>query len=131
MKIDVSIGEVVDKVSILEIKLEKMKDPAKRANVEKEYAVLKKYLEEEGISTESDDYKELKKVNETLWDIEDRIRIKEQQQEFDDEFIQLARSVYLNNDERSVIKKRINLAHGSDLIEEKEYVDYRKKNIDE
>lgn len=127
MKIDVSIGEVVDKVSILEIKLEKMKDPEKRANVEKEYAVLKKCLEEEGISTESDDYKSLKEVNLTLWDIEDRIRIKEQQQVFDEEFIQLARSVYENNDERSVIKKRINLTHGSDFIEEKEYVNYKKR----
>jgi hypothetical protein len=127
MEIDVSIGEVVDKVSILEIKLEKMKDPTKLANVEKEYTVLKECLEEGGISTDSDDYKELKIVNETLWDIEDRIRLKEQQQEFDEEFIQLARSVYLNNDERSIIKKRINLAHGSDLVEEKEYVNYKEK----
>lgn len=131
MKIDVSTGEVVDKVSILEIKLEKIKDQPKRDNVEKEYAVLMKCLEEEGISTESEDYKLLKEVNMTLWDIEDHIRIKEQQQVFDEEFIQLARSVYLNNDERSVIKKRINLTYGSDLIEEKEYVNYKKRNVDE
>ncbi len=131
MKIDVSIGEVVDKVSILEIKLEKIKDPSKRANVKKEYDVLKKFLEDEGISTESDDYKLLKKVNMTLWDIEDRIRIKEQQQVFDEEFIQLARSVYFNNDERSAIKKQINLTYGSDLIEEKEYINYKTRNGDE
>jgi hypothetical protein len=131
MKIDVSIGEVVDKVSILEIKLEKLKDPTKRANVEKEYTVLKKCLDEEGITTESEDYKLLKKVNTILWDIEDRIRFKEQQQEFDEEFIQLARSVYFNNDERSVIKRRMNMTYGSDIIEEKEYVDYKKRNADE
>jgi hypothetical protein len=127
MKIDVSIGEVVDKVTILEIKLEKFKDEAKKANVKKEYEILKKEMEKEGISNESDEFKRLKEVNLKLWDIEDSIRIQEAHKKFGEKFIKLARSVYFENDVRATIKKEINLKYGSELIEEKEYVDYSVK----
>jgi len=124
MKIEVSVGELVDKVSILEIKLEHIRDPAKKANVQKEYDLLKKYMEAAGIDRESGAFQDLKRVNQVLWDIEDRIRVHERDARFDDAFIQLARSVYRENDKRAALKKSINLAHGSELIEEKEYVEY-------
>ena len=127
MKIEISLGEVVDKVTILEIKTEKISNQAKLKNVEKEYQFLKKNMEEAGIADTSLEFKRLKEVNLKLWQIEDNIRIKESHQEFDDEFIQLARSVYFENDDRAAIKKEINLKFGSDLIEEKDYVDYKKK----
>ncbi len=125
MKIEVSIGEVVDKVTILEIKTEKFKDPKKLKNVKKEYDILKKAMEKEGITTASDEFKRLKAVNLKLWNIEDNIRIEESKQQFGETFIKLARSVYFENDERAAIKKKINLKYGSDLVEEKEYVDYK------
>jgi hypothetical protein len=127
MLIEVSIGEVVDKVTILEIKTEKFKNAEKLANAEKEYKLLKAEIEKIGIKTDSSEYLSLKEVNLKLWHIEDNIRIKESKSEFDDEFIQLARSVYFENDVRAAIKKEINLKYGSDLIEEKEYVDYKNK----
>ena len=125
MKIEVSIGEVVDKVTILEIKTEKFQNPEKLKNVKKEYEILKKSLEDVGITTNSEEFRKLKKVNLKLWDIEDRIRIEEVNNRFGEQFIKLARSVYFENDERAEIKKEINLKYGSDLIEEKEYVDYK------
>ncbi len=124
MKIDVSIGEVVDKISILSIKLKKIKDREKLKNIRKEYGLLKDSLEEIGIKTGSEEFKQLEEINLKLWDIEDKIRLKEAKKEFDDEFIHLARSVYFNNDKRSDIKRKINLKYGSELIEEKEYADY-------
>lgn len=127
MKIEISIGELVDKVTILNIKLERIKDEEKLKNVQKEYDVLSKSLSETIINENTKEYKELKIINETLWEIEDNIRVKEQRQEFDDEFIKLARSVYFENDVRAEIKKRINVLTGSDLHEEKEYVDYKAK----
>ncbi|MBI9072006.1 MAG: hypothetical protein JEY94_10425 [Melioribacteraceae bacterium] len=127
MKIEISVGELVDKVTILKIKLERIKNEDKLKNVQKEFDVLSKSLSETVITEESGEYKELKKINETLWEIEDEIRIKEQKQEFDEEFIKLARSVYFENDVRAEIKKRINILTGSDLHEEKEYVDYKVK----
>ncbi|MCF7858929.1 MAG: DUF6165 family protein [Candidatus Cloacimonetes bacterium] len=126
MKIEISIGEVVDKVTILEIKKEKFRDVEKLKNVQKEYQLLKKYIEEAGIKNNSSEFLKLKEVNQKLWHIEDNIRIKESKGEFDDEFIQLARSVYFENDDRAAIKKEINLNFGSGLIEEKEYVNYKK-----
>ena len=126
MKIDVSIGELVDKVTILSIKLEKFSDQQKKANVEKEYNILRQYMNEIGVTVNSDEFTRLKTVNLKLWHIEDDIRIKEAKQEFDDEFIKLARSVYFENDERAAIKKEINLNFNSDLVEEKEYVNYKK-----
>jgi len=125
MKIDVSIGEVVDKVTILSIKMDKFKNPDKRANVQKEYEILAAEIEKAGIALNSEEFKALKEVNLKLWHIEDAIRVKESKQEFDAEFIKLARSVYFINDERAAIKKQINLKFGSHLIEEKEYVEYK------
>jgi len=125
VKIDISIGELVDKVSILAIKLNKIKDAGKLKNIRREFELLKKPMEQIGISTDSEDFKKLEQVNLKLWDIEDNIRIKECQKSFDAEFIQLARSVYFENDERAAIKKEINLKFGSELVEEKEYVNYQ------
>ena len=124
MKVEISSGELVDKVTILEIKLEKIGDPVKLPNVSREYDLLKHAMEAAGIAADSDDFKELKAVNLRLWEIEDRIRRKERDQEFDEEFIELARSVYRENDRRFELKRRINEMTGSEIIEEKEYVDY-------
>ena len=126
MKIYVSIGEVVDKISILSIKLKKIKDREKLKNIRKEFDLLNDSLEEIGIMTGSEEFKQLEEINQKLWDIEDKIRLKEANKEFDDEFIQLARSVYFSNDKRADIKRKINLKYGSELIEEKEYADYKR-----
>ena len=128
MLVEVSIGEVVDKATILEIKKEKFSDKEKLKNVIKEYDLLIFNLSKIGISPNDDKYKELKDINLKLWHIEDDIRIKEYNKEFDEEFIKLARSVYVVNDERATVKKEINIAAGSELIEEKEYIDYKGKN---
>lgn len=124
MKIEVSIGELVDKVSILSIKLKKIKNEDKLKNIRKEYDILKSAMEKSGINVESDQFKELESINLILWDIEDRIRVKESRKEFDEDFIELARKIYYNNDKRSEIKREINIKYGSNLIEEKEYVKY-------
>jgi len=126
MKIEVSIGELVDKVSILNIKKEKFKDARKLENVKKEFNILLQRMRDAGIDLDNSYYQQLKEVNLKLWHIEDNIRQKEAKKEFDEEFIKLARSVYFNNDERAAIKKTINLEYNSDLVEEKEYVDYKK-----
>ncbi len=125
MKIEVSNGELVDKVSILSIKLENIKDENKLVNISKEYNLLLAEMKSLKINTDSNEYRELQSVNRELWKIEDKIRIKESNQEFDDEFIQLARSVYFKNDTRFEIKKRINRLTDSLLAEEKEYVNYK------
>jgi len=127
MKIEVSIGELVDKVSILSIKLKKVKNQDKLKNIQKEFDLLKVPMEECGIKIDSEYFRRLQEVNSRLWVIEDGIRIKEVNQEFDQDFIQLARSVYFENDERAAIKKEINLKFGSELVEEKEYVEYKDK----
>ena len=124
MKIEVSVGEAVDRLSILEIKLERVKDPVKLENIRAEYGLLRDAIEKAGFSCEGRVFLELKAVNQSLWDIEDRIRRKELDGEFDEEFIGLARSVYRENDRRFEIKRRINSEAGSELVEEKEYVDY-------
>lgn len=123
----VSFGELLDKVTILQIKSERMTDAAKVANVRKELTALERIWNEHPASNINVDnlMKRLKAVNERLWVIEDDIRILEKQQRFDDEFIQLARSVYFENDDRAKIKKEINLALGSAYVEEKSYQDYR------
>tara|TARA_R100000908_G_scaffold48267_1_gene23992 strand:+ start:1410 stop:1778 length:369 start_codon:yes stop_codon:yes gene_type:complete len=121
MHIEVSIGEVLDKISILEIKKTKIKDPAKLKNINNEFTILTKSFP---AFNEHEDYKNLCKINNTLWDIEDRLRIKEGEKSFDEEFIKLARDVYLTNDKRSEIKKRINVKIGSSLVEEKSYAKY-------
>ncbi len=126
MKIDISIGELVDKLTILSIKLEKISDAAKLKNCKNEYDILLKPMEECGIKTDSDEFTKLKSVNLELWEIEDKIRIKELKQEFDDGFIELARSVYFKNDDRADAKREINIKYKSELVEEKEYVNYKK-----
>lgn len=122
----ISVGELLDKVTILEIKQEKIKDPEKVKNVQHELSLLQSICEQEALlNDEVEKQKQaLRKVNLRLWTIEDDIRIKEKKREFDDDFIQLARSVYFENDDRAAIKKQINLMTGSDLIEEKFYQDY-------
>lgn len=124
MKIEISIGELVDKVTILSIKLEKVKDNQKLENVMFEYSLLIDSVKSVNLSENSEDFIRLKKVNQKLWEIEDKIRIKEKRKEFDEEFIELARSVYFENDKRAEIKKQININTNSEIIEEKEYVKY-------
>jgi hypothetical protein len=127
MEVEISIGELVDKVTILEIKLERISSPEKIANVRREYDLLRPVMEAAGFARQSPDFAALKRVNSKLWDIEDLIRAKERDKQFDEEFVRLARSVYFANDERSDIKRRINVAAGSQLVEEKEHVDYHKQ----
>jgi hypothetical protein len=125
MKIEVSIGEIVDKLSILQIKKLNILDEEKLINVKKEYDYLLQVVESDlNFSTSDELYEELFITNKKLWDIEDKIRDKERDKSFDDEFIELARSVYFTNDERSKIKKDINIKYGSNFIEEKSYKEY-------
>jgi len=123
----VSFGELLDKIAILQIKSERMTDPAKLANVRAELSALETtWMAHTAAGNDIGRLRaELKAVNERLWVIEDDIRIKEKAQAFDDEFIRLARAVYFENDERARIKKEINLALGSAYVEEKSYQDYR------
>lgn len=123
MKIEVSNGEVLDKLSILEIKSRKITDQTKLVNVENERKVLIPVYALIATNSEIESkFMELIQVNTTLWEIEDKIRVKETSEEFDQEFIELARSVYKQNDIRARIKKEINLLSNSILIEEKSYV---------
>lgn len=123
MKIEVSNGEVLDKLSILEIKSRKITDQSKLVNVENERKVLIPVYALIATNSEIESkFMELIQVNTTLWEIEDKIRVKETSEEFDQEFIELARSVYKQNDIRARIKKEINLLSNSILIEEKSYV---------
>jgi len=123
MQIEISNGELLDKLSILEIKQEKIKDPAKLQNVISEYALIKP-LCDNLIKDVSDLYFSLVDINRALWEIEDTIRDLERNQRFDDEFIQTARKVYRYNDRRAHIKKEINRLTGSGLVEEKSYSGY-------
>lgn len=127
MKIDISISELVDRVTILSIKRVKIQDPQKLRNVEKEFSLLSRQMYKIGIHENSTEFKKLKEINNKLWQIEDAIRVKERRQEFDEEFIQLARSVYFQNDERAAIKREISIRYDSELIEEKEYIDYKNQ----
>jgi hypothetical protein len=125
MNIEVSHGEIVDKLTILQIKKENITDPIKLDNIVKEYNYLLSVVENDlGISTLSPEYLELLSINKELWIIEDNIRDKERNKEFDDEFIKLARSVYYTNDVRAKIKKEINLKYSSGFVEEKSYQSY-------
>jgi hypothetical protein len=123
----VSFGEILDKITILEIKSENISDKDKLKNVRHELNILQKTWDKQVESTPdiSGLKDDLKRVNKSLWDIEDNIRIKEYNKEFDDEFIQIARSVYYENDKRAAVKKSVNLLLGSELIEEKSYQDYK------
>ena len=128
MKVEISDGEILDKMSILEIKLDRIENEDKLANIQKEYNTLKETIGEppwyEHVFRKYGFYWQLKEINETLWEIEDEIRLKEKRQEFDDIFVKLARQVYRTNDKRAEIKKEINIHTGSNLLEEKSYEDY-------
>lgn len=126
MKIEVAHGELVDKVTILAIKLKKIKVQDKLINIRKEYDLLVHAMAGIGVTEESEPYQSLLLINSTLWAVEDEIRIKEKKQEFDDTFIQLARRVYFENDRRSEVKRRINIDTGSNILEEKAYVNYQE-----
>lgn len=123
MEIEVSIGEIVDKLSILDIKKRKITDVDKLVNIEKEYLYLHEIVFAD-LNIDMDDYNNLLTVNEELWNIEDFIRIKEKNKEFDEGFIDLARLVYMTNDIRYEFKKIINLKYGSNFSEEKSYEPY-------
>ena len=125
--VPISPGELLDKITILRIKVARIQDAAKLANVRLELSLLEQTWKDCGAAAHDVALEEraLENVNGRLWDIEDRIRDKEARQTFDREFIELARAVYICNDERAELKKRINLQLGSRLIEEKSYKQYR------
>ena len=123
MLIEVSIGEVVDKYTILLIKQKHITDAAKLKNVNTELSYLAKVLKTT-LPTVTDETKKLMEINQALWDIEDEIRIKESKSEFDEVFIKLARSVYFTNDERARVKHAINVKCKSQFVEEKQYQKY-------
>ena len=127
--VPVSFGELLDKIAILQIKSERMSDPAKLENVRKELdALAATWMEHPAAQVHLVELRaDLKSVNERLWVIEDDIRNCEKKQDFGPEFIRLARAVYFENDERARIKKEINLALGSAYVEEKSYQDYRQQ----
>lgn len=120
MKIEVSIAEIVDKLSILEIKKNKIQEFDKLKNIRKEYDYLNNIVFNE-LKIEIHDYKEISDINLKLWNIEDNIRLKENLKEFDADFIELARSVYITNDLRFLIKSKINKKYRSTFNEEKSY----------
>lgn len=124
--VPISFGEFIDKITILELKSERIRDPVKLQNAEHELRVLRAVWQDSDHSNASieEDRARLKAVNAQLWDIEDHIRVKERRSEFDAEFVALARSVYRLNDERAQIKRALNVALGSDLVEEKFYTDF-------
>ena len=123
MKIEVSIGEIADKLSILQIKKENITDEDKLFNVTKEEGYLHDIVFTD-LSISNEDFNKLLSINKELWIIEDKIRDKEKHKQFDQAFIELARSVYITNDKRAEIKKLINLKYKSDFTEEKSYKSY-------
>ena len=132
IQVEISIGEFLDKLTILQIKSQRIADGVKLNNVQKELSFLQKIWDRfpDKTSEVFSLVDKLKKVNETLWDIEDKIRIKESEKNFGEEFVSLARSVYLTNDERARIKRELASLLGSDFIEEKSYADYSSKNLE-
>ena len=124
MKIEVSVGEIVDKLSILQIKTAFIKDEEKLNNVKNEYDYLYDIVFNK-MKIEQSDFFDMVSINQKLWKIEDDIRDKERDKTFDNQFVELARSVYFTNDERAEVKKKINLKYGSLFIEEKSYSDYK------
>jgi|TARA_R100000541_G_scaffold29424_1_gene38575 hypothetical protein len=132
MKIEVSNGEIMDKLTILAIKLEEIKDDAKLQNVQKEYDTLAPIVHSiydtlgEELKPELQAlHKDLGDINKTLWNIEDICRLHEANENFDAAFIEVTRSVYITNDERAEVKKSINKLTGSTLVEEKSYEEYK------
>jgi hypothetical protein len=124
--VPVSPGEMLDKITILRIKAARMTDPVKVANVKHELSLLEKTWKDSGAAAVDlgDEEANLTRVNEALWVIEDEIRDEERAKRFGDKFIELARAVYVTNDERAQIKKRINVLSGSTIVEEKSYKSY-------
>jgi Family of unknown function (DUF6165) len=127
LHVPVSPGELLDKITILRIKSRRIHDATKVRNVRLELELLERTWATLGAATQqlAADEQALQAVNERLWDIEDKIRDKEAARSFDQEFIDLARAVYHQNDERAAIKKRVNVALGSRIVEEKSYQPYR------
>lgn len=127
IKINASVGELLDKISILKIKEQKINDEKKLLNITKELGLLSS-IAEKFIEKDEKSYKkfmdELFEINLQLWETEDNIRILENKKNFNDEFIQLARNVYYSNDKRFEIKSKINNFYGSEIVEEKDYEDY-------
>lgn len=123
MKIEVSVGEIVDKLSILNIKKENVLDKSKLDNIIKEFDYLYPIVFDH-LLIDQEDFYSLLNINKKLWEIEDEIRLLENSKKFDHEFIELARSVYITNDKRAEIKKYINLKYGSVFTEEKSYEKY-------
>ena len=123
---EISAGELLDKMSILEIKLEKIKDKTDQKEINKEYKILKEAQDSNIETTEKLKalFNDIKEINLNLWDIEDRLRICEKNKDFGQSFIELARHVYVNNDKRSKIKSEINKILGSNIKEIKQYVNY-------
>ncbi|WP_018948059.1 DUF6165 family protein [Thioalkalivibrio sp. ALMg11] len=130
MTVPVSFGEVLDKITILEIKSERIDDPAKLENIRRELDELNRVwnntLSDPGRVSEQ--RRALKAINEELWEIEDAIREQEAAGDFGERFIELARSVYITNDKRAAVKKEVNLTLGSSLVEEKSYRDYTRRS---
>ena len=124
MKIQVSVGEIVDKLSILQIKTSLINDEEKLKNVKNEYDYLYNIVFNE-MKIEQSDFFDMVSINQKLWKIEDDIRDKERDKNFDSEFVELARSVYVTNDKRAELKKGINFKYGSEFVEEKSYSDYK------
>jgi hypothetical protein len=128
MRIEISNGELLDKITILELKLDKIKDKEKLVNIQKEFDILNPLCNElfriHGGELQVH-YLALAKINGQLWDIEDWIRDCEREKKFNKEFVELARSVYITNDKRCEVKKLINLMTSSSLVEEKSYKDYK------
>jgi hypothetical protein len=123
---EISVGELLDKMSILEIKLEKIKNEESRKEIDREYQMLKELQKSKIEMTDEIEtlFKNIKKVNSNLWSIEDKLRICEKNKDFSQDFIELARSVYFNNDKRSKIKSEMNKISGSNIKEIKQYVNY-------
>jgi hypothetical protein len=129
IKVPLSPGELLDKITILRIKSARMTDPMKLANVRRELEALEETWKSSayaGVDIEGE-LSALLEVNERLWTIEDELRDKERAKTFDADFIRLARAVYIENDERAAIKKRVNLKLGSALVEEKSYAEYQRQ----
>ena len=126
IKIQISPGELIDKFTILDIKLNRIKEQEKTQNIRKEHKILKRQIEKNLPKSKrlSALISKLKTINKTLWDIEDQIRVCERKQDFKKKFIKLARSVYQKNDLRSSYKREINKLLGSEIIEEKSYESY-------
>lgn len=131
LKIDISIGEAIDRLTILKIKLMYIKNDEKLNNIRNEHDLLEKSIHKHypeapifPLKVDSHIFGELYTTNKQLWDVEDKLRVLERDKEFGEEFIELARSVYYLNDKRASIKKRINIEYKSELIEEKSYEEY-------